>query len=285
MRADNAPNLFLTGPPGVGKTTLGQAAAEKLRLGFRELVLVPGEDEVASRNQLRTLLAEPHTGLIELPWELLDQRGAMSDCRSAGSLIGLWVHPDEIRERCGDAAMEFTPTGQGAKPFGRYGTKCQEHRRLARLCHAVIEFGRHETVASATKRLIETVQEQIADLTQSPLQREGLDETAKYWQVDFGAEPEACKLLALAMAHFLTSVRAAGASERTLSGLLSDLQALGMCVFHEDSPRGADVFQHLTGHGWHFKRKFNDSPNAVARFERTSQQFAEFVKSQKVPEC
>ena len=88
------------------------------------------------------------------------------------------------------------------------------------------------------------------------------------------------------MARYILYLQSEGKSPRILSGVYSDLQAAGMLVMSYDYPQegtASEILDFFSFPPWtiEFKRKFSDSSNAIARYERNLEGFANFLKSLK----
>jgi hypothetical protein len=106
------------------------------------------------------------------------------------------------------------------------------------------------------------------------------------WHQDYDISKDIIKIIVDAMARYILYLRSDGKSPRTLSGVYGDLQAAGMLVISYDYPKegkAAEILDLFSYPPWtiEFKRKFSDSPNAIARYERNLKGFARFLKSGK----
>lgn len=114
--------IFLAGPPGAGKTTLGSAVCEELGLRFLDLAAEAraSADVQAQKQTLERVVAQRAADVVELPWELQQDRSAMKTCRREGELVALWGHPLQMQPRSGRSEPLFTPSGR-AKTRGGFG--------------------------------------------------------------------------------------------------------------------------------------------------------------------
>jgi len=123
------PIIFLFGPPGAGKTTLGSRACKELGLAFLDLA-------GADLEQLSRVVRDTSADMIELPWALQHERRALTLVRRSGTPLVLWAHPEDMQARSDRDEPLFTPVPRlkirGG--FGRNGTGCREFRHLQRAC-------------------------------------------------------------------------------------------------------------------------------------------------------
>ena len=285
------PIVFLLGPPGVGKSTLGRAACTELGLGFIDVSAMPaalsaGGDYRSDLARFSRIVADRAADVVELPWQLQHQRDALVlACRSGVPLL-LWAHPEEMQARSGRDEPMFTPVPRlkirGG--FGRNGTACREFRRLHRACgRTVLLVGLPlETAAETVKGCIAGIREQ-SDASQA--EREGLAGWQESWCHEHGVSPRVARVIVDAMARYLSYLRAGGSSARTLSSVRSDLSAAGHLVLMYDAPKGGRILKHFDGPPWtlEFKRMFTDSRTLVARYRRSLEGFARFLKECEEP--
>lgn len=270
------PIIFLLGPPGVGKTTLGSRACKDLGLEFLDL-------GAADLEQLSRVVADRAADVVELPWALQDERQALALTRRSGVPLLLWAHPEDMQARSGRDEPLFTPVPRlkirGG--FGRKGTGCRDFRRLGRACGETLLL-----MDLALEEAVETVRDCIAEIREendaAPAEREGLTGWVEDWRQDHSASPRVTKVIVDAMARYLAHLRAAGTSPRTLRGVCSDLNAAGHLVLMYDAPKGSRILEHFDGPPWpyEFERKFTDSPALVARYRRSLDGFARFLREQ-----
>ena len=286
MDAPLPPIIFLAGPPGAGKSTLGSRACNELGLRFLDLATVlpdshPEGDFSAHMAALSRVVAEHAADVIELPWDLQQERQALVLARKSGVCLLLWAHPEDMQARSGHDEPLFTPVPRlkirGG--FGRTGSGCREFRHLNRACDETLLL-----VDCSLEEAAEAVKECISEIrTESeapPAEREGLTGWAEDWRIDHDASPRVSKVIIDAMARYLEHLRAHGTSPRKLSGVCSDLNAAGHLVLMYDAPRGKRILDHFNGPPWEpeFEHKFSDSPTLVARYRRNLEGFARFLK-------
>jgi hypothetical protein len=278
--------IFLAGPPGAGKSILGQRVCAELGLRFVDLGERAARGTIAPRQALDQVLAEQSADVVELCWEFQLDRGALKTCRRAGTLAALWAHPQDMQARSGRVEPLFTPaigrlsTHSG---FGRLGTSCLEYRRLNRACEVVLDLvglGEDEA-AQELRELIVELRHRSSD---APAAAQRLEQWGRYWIDEFHAIPGAADVLLDAMARYLQHLERQGASPRTIMGICDDLQALGFLTFCYDTPKAANVLESLSADAYAYARKFTDSSSAVARYEKTVAKFRRFLAAQGLVE-
>lgn len=102
------PVIFLQGPPGAGKSTLGSRACKKLGLKFLDLssTSMAAPEDGNRRADLERLfravaVAECAADVVELPWELQQERRALTLARTSGVSLLLWAKRDPVAtNRC-----------------------------------------------------------------------------------------------------------------------------------------------------------------------------------------
>jgi len=276
--------IFLLGPPGVGKSTLGRLACSKLGLRFADFAEHQPPDAADSPTRLKRLVAmatEHAADVIEVPWELQDRR-MLGAARKVAILVVLWAHPEDMQARSGLSAPLFTPVPRlkirGG--FGRNGTGCREFRQIDRGSHEtmlLVDFSLDEALEGVTECIAEIRQEQLA----SPAQRERVEGWVEDWRADHMTSPAVTRVMVDAMARYLAHLRSEGTSPRTLSAIRLDLNAAGHLVLMYDSPTARNVLRNFSSPPWdfEFKRKFTDNPTLVARYRRSLEGFAGFLKA------
>lgn len=273
--------VFLAGPPGSGKSTLGESVCQALGL---RLLDFPRDVETTSTPGLEDIEVALNSQVIDvvaLPWKLQLAPDTFAWCRRKGSTVVLWAHPLEMQARSGHRTPLFTPvkrltTGGG---FGRGGTGCREFRKLDRACDHVLDV-----VGLSLEDAVVELRDLVEDLRlpepDDAAEREGLDGWADAWIEEQGADAEAARLLVDAMARYTLHLKASGASPRQMSAVYSDLDAAAMLVMMYEAPVGEKVFQHFSYPPltYEFGRKFSNSPRAMTRYAKTLDGFASFLR-------
>lgn len=275
--------IFLAGPPGSGKTSVGRRACERLGLEFRDLSAPePWANDVdAARDELQNIITNRSADVVALSWGLQQDTKLLASTRRSGELVLLWAHPLEMQSRSGQTEELFTPVGRLKTHggFGRNGTGCREFRRLDRAStESVLLVGM--TLDEAVTELQEWIHDLRALSVMPPVQREGLDRWVDDWLEDCSASRPAAMKLVDAMARYILHLRAQGKSPRTLSGVYSDLDAAGMLVFMYEAPNARKVLDCFCypPFTYEYERKFNDSPRLTARYRRNLNDFARYLE-------
>jgi ATPase family protein associated with various cellular activities (AAA) len=284
---EQMPLIFLAGPPGSGKSSLGKKACQKLELRFVDLS-APNINNLSFLSQkeiLTEVINKRSADVIALPWSLQQDKWVRTLARRFGVLLLLWAHPLDMQARSGHLESLFTPSSRIKTKggFGRNGTGCREFRRLDNASDEVLIL-----VGSSFDEAVGDLQDCIVSIREesleSPVIRAGLSDLADDWQQDYDISKNIANIIVDAMARYILYLRSEGKSPRTLSGVYSDLEAAGMLVIAYDYPTGkkaAEVLDLFSYPPWtiEFKRKFSDSSNAIARYERNLKGFARFLKN------
>ena len=281
------PLIFLAGPPGSGKSSLGKKACQKLELRFVDLSApnINNQSFLSQKEILTEVINKRSADVIALPWSLQQDKGMRTLARRFGVLLLLWAHPLDMQARSGHSESLFTPSSRIKTKggFGRNGTGCREFRRLDNAADEVLIL-----VGSSFDEAVGELQDYIVSIRgeslESPVIRAGLSGLADDWQQDYDISKNIANIIVGAMARYILYLRSEGKSPRTLSGVYSDLEAAGMLVIAYDYPTGkkaAEVLDLFSYPPWtiEFKRKFSDSSNAIARYERNLKGFARFLKN------
>ncbi len=290
MKSDSEnqiPMIFLAGPPGVGKSSLGEKACQSLDLRFLDLSTpAVNEQSIISQKEILTeIINEQSADIVALPWALQKDERIRTWIRRSGMLLLLWAHPLDMQARSGDSEALFTPSRRikTRGGFGRNGTGCLEFRSLDRAADQVLML-----VDSSFDEAVRDLQDRIISIreesTESPIIRSGLSDWVDEWRQSYDIDKDVANIIVDAMARYLLHLRSEGKSQRTLSGVYSDLEAAGMLVIIYDYPKGkkkAEILDLFSDPPWtiEFRRKFSDSPNAIARYERNLKGFARFLKT------
>ncbi len=223
--------------------------------------------------------------VIALPWSLQEDKGVQKSARLLGMILLLWAHPLDMQVRSGRSEPLFTPSSRAKTKggFGLRGTGCREFRRLDNAADEVVMLA-----GSSFDEAVEELQDFIVGIreeaSEPPVVRAGLSSLIDEWHHDYSINKDIVAIIVDAMARYILHLRFEGKSPRTLSGVYSDLEAAGMLVISYDYPaeskKAAEILDLFSSPPWtlEFKRKFTDSPNAVARYERNLKGFARFLK-------
>jgi hypothetical protein len=283
---DQIPMILLAGPPGVGKSSLGEKACQALDLRFLDLsTLAISEQSIVSPKEILTeAINRQSADIVALPWALQRDKGIRTWIRRSGVLLLLWAHPLDMQARSGHSEPLFTPSRRikTRGGFGRNGTGCLEFRSLDRGADEVlilVDSSFDEAVRDLQHRIVSIREESI----ESPIIRSGLRDWVDGWRQSYDIDKDIVNIIVDAMARYLLHLRSEGKSQRTLSGVYSDLQAAGMLVIMYDYPKGkkrAEILDLFSDPPWtiEFRRKFSDSRNAITRYERNLKGFAHFLK-------
>ncbi len=286
---DQIPMIFLCGPPGSGKTTVGAKACQNLELRFIDLSTPEiNEKPLSSQKKIcMEAINNRSADVIALPWSFQEDRSVRKLIRSLGVLLLLWAHPFDMQDRSGRSVPLFTPSPRIKTKggFGRNGTGCREFRRLNNAADEVLLL-----IGRSHDEAVDDLENYILDIRQEalepPMVRAGLRYWVDDWYEDYDVRKDIINIVVDAMARYILYLQSEGKSPRTLSGIYSDLQAAGMLVMSYDYPEkgtASEILDLFSFPPWtiEFKRKFSDSPNAIARYERNLEGFANFLKSCK----
>ena len=200
----------------------------------------------------------------------------------------LWAHPFDMQARSGHSEPLFTPSPRIKTKggFGRNGTGCREFRRLNNAANEVLLL-----TGSSFDEAVDDLEDYIVDIRkeslETPIIRTGLSGWVDHWYEDYDISKDITNIIVDAMARYVLYLRSEGKSPRTLSGVYSDLQSAGMLVMSYDDPEegttSSEILDLFSSPPWtiEFKRKFSDSPNAIARYERNLEGFARFIETAK----
>ncbi len=281
----HVPLIFLAGPPGSGKTTLGSKVCEELGLKFLDLsrpTRPTGPPD--EREALDSAISDRSADVVALSWSLQQDTAVRALARRSGVLLLLWAHPLEMQARSGHSESLLTPVGRLKTKggFGRHGTGCREFRSLDRTCDETLLLVDVplEEAGAALKAEINAIRKESPH---PPAVREGLLGWVRGWQQDFGADKQAAEVIVDAMARYTLHLKSQGASRRKLSGVYDDLDAAGMLVMMYDAPKGTDkknILRHFYDPPWEstYQKKFSDSPSAVTRYMKTLEGFSRFLQ-------
>lgn len=281
------PIIFLAGPPGVGKSSLGEKACQALGLRFIDLSTpaINTQSIVSQKTILCEAIDRWSADIVALPWDLQKDSGIRTWVRRSGVLLLLWAHPLDMQARSGHSESLFTPSRRikTRAGFGRNGVGCLEFRSLDRASDEVLMLVNRsfdEAVRDLQHRIVNIREES----DETPIVRSGLSDWVDEWQQGYGIDKHVANIIVETMARYLCHLRSEGKSQRTLSGVYSDLQAAGILVIMYDYPKGkkkAEILGLFNDPPWtiEFTRKFSDSPGAIARYERNLKGFARFLKT------
>jgi len=284
---EQIPKIFLMGPPGAGKSTLGAKACKELDLKFFD-ISTPSINDQSLQSQkeiLEEVINKNAADIIALSWSIQQEKGMRTLLRRSGTLLLLWAHPLDMQTRSSCSEPLFTPSPRikTRGGFGRNGTGCREFRSLDRTADEVLML-----VGSNFDDAVENLREYIFSIreesTGTPISRAGLDDWVDEWHESYNISKKIANIIVDAMARYILHLRAEGKSPRALSGVYSDLQAAGMLVIGYDYPirkKAPELLNLFSEPPWtlEFKRKFSDSPNLVARYKQNLNDFARFLKN------
>lgn len=109
---EQVPMIFLSGPPGAGKSSLGKKACQKLELRFADLSTPEiNEQSLLSQKKILTeVINKRSADVIDLPWSLQEDKGVQKLAKRFGVLLLLWAHPLDMQARSGHSEPLFTPS-------------------------------------------------------------------------------------------------------------------------------------------------------------------------------
>jgi hypothetical protein len=282
------PMIFLAGPPGSGKTSLGSKVCQELNLKFLDLSH-PGNlsgslDSDSEKEALEEAIADRLAEVVELSWRLQQDPAVCTLARRSGVFLLLWAHPLEMQARSGHSEPLFTPVRRLKTKggFGRHGTGCREFRRMDRACDETLLLV-NVPFDEASEYLKDYVISIRQESSEPPAIREGLMGWVKDWQYDCNANKQAAEIIVDAMARYTLYLKSQGAPSRKMSAVYDDLNAAGMLIMMYDAPKGRNakkVLGNFYDPPWRyeFSRKFSDSPNAVTRYKRNLKGFSRFLQ-------
>ena len=199
----------------------------------------------------------------------------------------VWAHPLDMQARSGHSEQLFTPTRRMKTRggFGRNGTASLEFRSLDRAVDEVL-FLVDCSFDDAVQDLRHCIVNMRKVSIESPVIRTGLSAWADDWRQSYDVDKDMADIMVDAMARYLLHLRAEGKSHRTLSGVSSDLQVAGILVCSYDCPqrkKKSEILDLFSTPPWtiEFRRKFSDSHDAIARYERNLQDFARFLETER----
>jgi hypothetical protein len=273
--------IFLAGPPGSGKSTLGRTVCHALDLRFLDFPRDVESTSTPSLEEVERTLNDQTVDVVALPWKLQLASDTFAWCRRKGSTVALWAHPLDMQDRSGHTTPLFTSVARLATHggFGRTGTGCREFRKLGRACDHVLLLN-----GLSLEEAVVELQDLLEDLRlpepDDPAVREGIDGWAEAWIKEHGADAKAAHILVDAMARYTLHLKESGASPRKMSAMYSDLDAAAMLVMIYEAPVGKKVLQHFSYPPltYEFGRKFSDSRRAMTRYTKTLDGFASFLR-------
>ena len=278
--------IFLIGPPGSGKSSLGKKTCQKLELRFVDLSTpqINNQSFLSQKEILTEVINKRSADIIALPWLLQQDKGVRKLARRLGILLLLWAHPLDMQARSGHSESLFSPSPRikTKEGFGRNGTGCREFRRMDNTADEVLIL-----VGNSFDEAVDELRDYIVSIREksleSPIIRAGLSGLVEAYQQEYDISKGIINIIVDAMAQYIIYLRSEGKSPRVLSDIYSDLEAAGMLVLSYDYPtrkKADEVIDLFSYPPWtiEFKRKFSDSPNAIARYERNLNGFARFLK-------
>ena len=286
MIKNKLPIIFLAGPPGAGKTTIGSKASRELNLVFHDFSTQSAQSYslVSEKEKLETIIKGKSADIVALSWRMQQDKGIRKFLRCSGFLLLLWAHPLEMQSRSKHTESLFAPVGRLKTKggFGRNGTGCREFRNLDRTSNETLMLV-DTSFDDAVKYLKEYILSIYKQVSEPPAVREGLIDWVDYWYADYDISHDTSKIVVNAMALYTLHLKSQGASSRALSNIYSDLDAAGMLVMAYDNPKGKNSEKILSNFSYppwiiEFKRKFSDSPRAIKRYEKNLEGFANFLQ-------
>jgi adenylate kinase family enzyme len=90
---EQMPLIFLAGPPGSGKSSLGKKACQKLELRFVDLSTpnIYNQSFLSQKEILTEVINKQSADVVALPWSLQQDKGMQTLARRFGVLLLLRV--------------------------------------------------------------------------------------------------------------------------------------------------------------------------------------------------
>ena len=185
---EQMPMIFLAGPPGSGKSTLGEKACHRLELRFIDLStpMINNQSFLSQKKILTEIIDKRSADVITLSWSLQQDKGVRKLVVRFGVFLFLWAHPLDMQARSGHLESVLTPSSRirTKEGFGRTGTGCLEFRRLSNVADEVVML-----VGSSFDEGVNELQGSIVSIREKSLQppiiRTGLSYLVEDWQEDY----------------------------------------------------------------------------------------------------